>query len=193
MLDLKKEEPNFFTDIKKKIKNPKQSDAWGEISNIRADLKKHILVTEQSSMCAYCEKMVKDDSTKSLIDHFKVRDHFPDLTLEYTNLFVDCGYKNHCSSIKDQIGLKKEDYSKLISPLDNIEENFSYTMFGEIEGLNENAKFTQECFALNCISLTQERKTIIKNFEAYKEFDNETLSKYLGGHINFIKYLKECA
>lgn len=192
MLNLRKEEPAFFTEKKKRVLNPKQSNGWSEISDIRADLRKHMLTTEQSNMCAYCEKIIKDDSTKSLIDHFKVRDHFPDLTLEYTNLFVDCGNKNHCSSIKDQIGLKKEDYSKLISPLDNTEENFSYTMFGEIEALNDNAKFTKDCFALNCISLIEERKNIIKNFEAYKEFDNETLSQCLGGHINFIKYLKEC-
>jgi len=191
MLEIRKEEPIFFTEKKKKINNPKQSDTWGEISDIRADLKKHMLVAEQSNMCAYCEKFISDDSSKSQIDHFKVRDHFPDLTLEYTNLFVDCGNKNHCSSIKDQIGLKKEEFNKLVSPLDNIEKNFSYTMFGEIEGLNENAKFTKECFALNCISLVEERKNIIKNFEAYKEFDNETLSSCLGGHINFIKYLKE--
>ncbi len=193
MLKIRKEEPTFFTQKKLKVKNPKQSGAWDKISDIRTDLKKHILQNEQSNMCAYCEKTIKEDSTKSQIDHFRVRDHFPDLTLEYKNLFVDCGSTIHCSSIKDQIGLKKEEFSKLVSPLDNIEDNFSYTMFGEIEPLNNDAAFTKDCFGLNCISLIEQRKNIQQNFEAYKEFDADILSDCLGGHLNFIKFLKECA
>jgi len=191
MLEIRKIEPDFFTDKKKRVPSPKQSNSWSKISDIRNDLKKYMLQNEQSNMCVYCEKVIKDDSPNSLIDHFKVRNYFPDLTLEYTNIFVDCGNKSHCSYVKDNIGLKKEEFEKLISPLHNIKENFSYTMFGELEPLNDNANFTKDCFDLNCISLIEERKKIINNFKYYKELDDEIILDYVGGHINLIKYLKE--
>lgn len=191
MLQVTKAEPKFFSDEKKKITKPKESSAWNEIGSIRADLRKHILESEQSSMCAYCEKKIISDSKKSNIDHFKTRNLHPELTLDYNNFFVSCNYPNHCSSKKDNIGLKKNDYEKIINPLDkDLDENFSYTHFGDIEGKNEKAKFTIDTFALNNISLVEERKEIIRNFELYKEFDELILVDAFSGHINLIKYLK---
>jgi uncharacterized protein (TIGR02646 family) len=187
MLQVKKTEPTFFIDKKREVKFQKQSSAWEEIQDIRSELREYILDSEQKSMCAYCEKRVTSDKEDSNIDHFRVRNLFPKLTLEYSNLFVSCNNKNHCSSIKDNLGLKKEEFEKLITPLENIEDNFRYTEVGEIEGLNEKAKFTIECFGLNHISLVEERKTILMNIENYKDFEIDVLIECLSGHENLIK------
>ena len=43
MLQVTKEEPEFFISKKKKISLPNQSTSWEEISDIRSDLRKYIL------------------------------------------------------------------------------------------------------------------------------------------------------
>jgi len=190
MLQVSKTEPKFFSDKKKKILKPKESDAWSELGDIRADLREYILENEQSSMCAYCEKKITSDSKKSNIDHYKTRNLHPELTLDYNNFFVSCNNLNHCSSKKDNIGLNKNDYENMMNPLDkDLDENFSYAL-GEIEGKNKKANFTIDTFALNNISLVEERKEIIRNFEFYKEFDEITLVDAFRGHVNLIRYLK---
>jgi len=191
MLQVNKNEPDFFTTAKKKVKNQKQSDAWNEISSIRAEVREYILTNEQNSMCAYCEKKTDSNPKKSNIDHFKTRNIHPELTLEYSNLFVSCNNPNHCSSIKDNLGLKKEDFIKLISPLNNTDENFTYSNTGDILGQNDNAIFTKDAFALNHISLVEERKQIIQNFECMKDFTEDELAGAFESHKSLISYLKK--
>ena len=116
----------------------------------------------------------------------------PELTLEYENLFVSCNHNSHCSSYKDRLPLTKEDYQNILNPLsEELATAFDYTSFGEIEALNKKAKFTQESFNLNHISLVEERKLIIQNFESYREFDEDILVECLGGHIGLIRELKK--
>ncbi len=190
MLQVTKSEPDFFSNKKKKVTNPKQSDAWKEISDIRAGLREYILTNEQESMCVYCEKVITSDVKKSNIDHFKTRDQFPQATLDYENLFVSCNNKGHCSDKKDNYGLTKEEYKKIINPSSNEVDNSFYYFAGDMVGENEKAKFTIDVFELNHISLVQERKKIIQNFQYCKEFDTTTLTDMLGGHKNLIYYLK---
>jgi uncharacterized protein (TIGR02646 family) len=191
MLQINKIEPAFFTTVKGKTKNQKQSDAWSRINIDKDVLREHILVEEQNLMCAYCEKKINVSRQKSNTDHFKTRHAYPELTLEYSNLFVSCKSPNHCESIKDKFGLEKKDFDNILNPLhDKQIDNFKYTSFGEIEPLNEKAKFTKECFNLNSISLVEERIQIINNIESYNDFETDILIDCLGGHINLIKFLK---
>lgn len=189
MLQINKVEPSFFTEKKRKINEPKQSSAWEELSDIRADLREYILSNEQKDMCVYCEKMITSDRRKSNIDHFKLRSLYPELTLDYNNLFVSCNNIYHCSSKKDNAKLKKDDFENIVNPID-IEENFSYTYIGEIEGKNEKAKNSIEVFGLNHKSLVEERKQIINYIEFYKETKEEILISSFNGHKNLIKFLK---
>jgi len=190
MLQITKIEPQFFTDAKKKVKKTKQSKAWSEIKIDKQELKKFILNEEQYSMCAYCEKKITIDNKKSNTDHFKTRHSHPELTLDYTNLFVSCTNRKHCESIKDNSGLVRVDFNKLISPLTISSNDFTYSKTGDILGMSDNAKFTSKIFNLNDISLVQERLQIIKGFDAYKDFDENLLIDAFASHKSLIIYLK---
>ena len=100
MYQISKNEPNYFTQAKSNISLPRVSSAWEDvnISDIRGQLRKDILVEEQNLLCAYCEKEIDDSSKKSNIDHFKTRNLFPEETLNYNNLLVSCNTHNRCSS-----------------------------------------------------------------------------------------------
>jgi uncharacterized protein (TIGR02646 family) len=189
MLQVTKEEPEFFISKKKKISSPNQSSSWEEISEVRYDLRKHILENEQHNLCVYCEKKITADKEKSNIDHFKTRNLFPHLTFEYTNLFVSCNNSNHCSSYKDKKGLSIEQFNDLLHPFENIENTIDHTYTGELEAKNSKGNFTIEALNLNYISLIEERKVIISNINAYIDFDINTLCDCLGGHKNLIKFL----
>ncbi len=192
MLRVTKVEPKFFSDKKRKIKKPKESIAWKELADIRENLRSHILSQEQANMCIYCEKKINANSHKSNIDHYKTRKLYPELTLDYENLFVSCNHNAHCSSHKDRLPLTKEDYQNILNPLsEELNYAFDYTAFGEIEPLTQKAKFTQDSFNLNHISLVEERKLIVQNFENYREFDENILVECLGGHIGLIRELKK--
>ncbi|MCF6309942.1 MAG: TIGR02646 family protein [Sulfurimonas sp.] len=189
MIQVTKSGPDFFKVKKKKVKYPKQSDSWSEISDIRTDLREYILQTEQESMCVYCEKKISSDSYKSNIDHFKTRNTHPELTLEYNNLIVSCNNREHCSSKKDNFNLSKEDFKKILNPVcDDIENSFSFTAFGELEGNNKKAKFTIEVFGLNHITLVEERKNILLQIQDFKEVDNYLIFEAFKCHQTLIKY-----
>lgn len=189
MLQIIKEEPEFFISKKKTITFPNQSSSWEEISDIRADLRKHILEKEQDNLCVYCEKKITSNKEKSNIDHFKTRNLFPNLTFEYNNLFVSCKNPNHCSEHKDKKGLNQKQFDELLHPTQDIESILEYTYIGEIDSKESKGKFTIEALNLNNKSLVEERKTIISNISAYTDFDIETLCDCLGGHKNLIKFL----
>jgi uncharacterized protein (TIGR02646 family) len=189
MLQVNKEEPEFFISRKKTIPSVNQSSSWEEISDIRRDLRKYILEKEQDNLCVYCEKKITADKEKSNIDHFKTRNLFPHLTFDYTNLFVSCNNSNHCSNYKDKKGLSTEQFNDLLHPSENIENIIEHTYTGELEAKNFKGNFTIEALNLNYISLIEERKVIISNINAYIDFDIDTLCDCLGGHKNLIKFL----
>jgi uncharacterized protein (TIGR02646 family) len=189
MLQVTKEEPEFFISKKKTISSVNQSSSWEEISDIRRDLRKHILENEQDSLCVYCEKKIIADSKKSHIDHFRTRNLFPNLTLEYSNLLVSCNNPEHCAKYKDKKGLTQKQFDELLHPTQNIEDVLEHTYIGEIDSKESKGKFTIEALNLNYKSLIEERKAIISNISAYIDFDMETLCDCLGGHKNLIKFL----
>lgn len=192
MIQICKEEPNFFIEKRRKVKNHKQSNAWAEISDIRTKLRYFILKTEQQSMCVYCEKGISSDAKKSNIDHFKTRKTHPELTLEYENLLVSCNNHLHCSNKKDNYGLKKDDFKEIINPaLDEIKESFTYTTFGELVATNNKAKFAIKVFGLNSTALIQERKNIILHLDSYKSLSANDIFNILGSHKTLIEFIKE--
>jgi len=171
MHKIEKIEPKFFTKAKRKVKKPKEDSAWKDenIVEIKTQLREY-LIKEQYGLCAYCERKLEDKGDLS-IDHFKKRELFPNLTLEYYNFFISCKSKNHCESFKDNKfkTLKKEDYAKIIHPYsDEPEYYLSYNFMGEMvpnDNLKdfeiEKANFTIKIFNLNDRVLIEDRKRII--------------------------------
>ncbi len=169
MQKIVKNEPDFFKKAKEKISNPAEYRSWENknITNIKPKLKEYI-VHEQKNLCAYCERKLENIEELS-IDHFKKRKLFPELTLDFYNLFVSCNNPYHCENFKDNKKLSKNDYEKIIHPsLEDPEEYLEYNLTGEIvprENLDplkrEKALFTIEVFNLNDRGLIEDRKKII--------------------------------
>jgi len=176
MFKINKEEPNFFKRAKKKIKSPKNSNAWSneQISIIRSELRKHILNNEQKCLCAYCEKQISYNQNKSNIDHFKTRNLFPQETLNYNNLLVSCNRKDTCSTFKDKNIKCKSEYDSIINPvIEDPNDFFDYLPTGEIvaKKFDPKAEYTIKAFNLGTIEadkLVQSRKQITKYIKEAK-------------------------
>src|SRR5271167_624125 len=145
---IKQTEPESFI----AWKNSGNEDWQPSYANLQSPQKEIVsdsLLAEQGHICCYCERNLKEGDYH--IEHFRPKDiaKFPELQLEYSNLFCSCqvnvkkGDPLHC-------GNSKENWyeNDLISPLDpNCEKRFKYTEIGQILPLDENdqgAKITIE-------------------------------------------------
>lgn len=206
MFKIIKDEPDFFTDAKKKVKLPFISSAWREIgkdkNGFKTKLREHILVEEQNMLCAYCEKEIEADENDSNTDHFKKRNDCPRETLDYSNLVVSCKSKEHCEYIKDKFGLKVKknectDYKKMINPIiENPNDFFEYGLSGDIlvkDKLtliqNEKAKFTIKVFKLDDISLEKDRRRVVGMLQLYKnqDFELNSIFTFLPDYKSFVE------
>ena len=206
MFKITKNEPDFFTKAKLKVKQPKVSTAWSDdvIYDIRPKLREYILLEEQNLLCAYCERTIDDNPRNSNIDHFRLKaGHlFPEKTLDYNNLLVSCNTSGRCSDYKDKHISSKDSYDNIVNPItENPDDFFDYLITGVIVAIDNNpkAEFTIDIFQLGRNRndpLSRQRKEIadtlehIKNLsldEIYDIFDNEFYSFIK----NIYKKLKE--
>jgi len=163
---------------------------WEDIEmDIKGGIKEK-LYKEQLSLCAYCERNLKEFH----VDHFKKRDFFPDLTFDYENLFLSCNSNEHCARYKDlKVKLKKDDFKRLISP---VEIDFEKVVYedGVLASLDDNIDFTIESLNLNHAKLIELRKRIYQDFkrciEVYKNYDERELSEMFCGFLDYFRYLK---
>ena len=146
----KKKEPESFSQWKG-IANLDWQPLWENLRDSDASQPKFMpktdlhnsLLHEQGYICCYCGRRIYKDS--SHIEHFKPRQLFPELSLDYSNLLASCpGYPEEEDSkalTKLQLpqahcGQKKGswyDPTLTVSPLRNTcEEYFRYTASGEI-------------------------------------------------------------
>ena len=216
---IKSIEPQYFIDAKEKITN-KQQDPWENDQNIKA-IREELridIANEQYQCCAYCERAIKsNDVTTCDIDHFKKRNLFPRLILDYSNLLVSCknkrtycsGYKDdHFGQIMGRIAKKhqltiQQAYRYIINPVDSAddpEHYFDYlTSSCKIlvkEKLTdfekEKAMITIELFNLNHPELIRARqKALIEtksHLKSNKKYTLEELRQKLGFY-SFIKKL----
>ena len=106
-------------------------------NRVPADIKRIVhqrLMQEQGFICCYCEASVTVEN--SHVEHFRPRNRFPEIQLEYENLHCSCqreqrrGEPRHC-------GHKKGGWfceQLLMSPLDPVcEETFLFTGNGEMQ------------------------------------------------------------
>ena len=210
----KKDEPEFFSEFKKKEK-PKD---WKDLDfEIKRKLKNYMLDNEQKidnkSYCPYCEIILfseNKDSTEDKedkechIEHIKPKSKFGNLTFDYRNFLTSCSDKNTCGQSK---GNKWDNL--FINPVaENPEKYFSYKVrTGEIvpkiaNGFEyEKAIKTIEILNLNEDNLCEYRKTYIINIintirklnddekiEIINYFDEfPTLKKFLIENIGALK------
>jgi len=175
MFKIDKKEPDFFIKTKRKIVNFNRKEAWSDnvINEIRTNLRKYILETEQYNICIYCEKVVILNN--SHIDHFKKRSLFPEETLNYQNLLVSCNELDRCGKFKDTMISNKDENNELINPvIENPENFFEYDFNGTIKPKNslievdrKRAEVTISKFNLNHPALIEERKKVISNLIIY--------------------------
>jgi uncharacterized protein (TIGR02646 family) len=200
MFQITKNEPQYFTNAKSKVKLQNIKDAWDDtsIKPIREQLRGDILLNEQSLLCAYCERETDDNPNNSNIDHFKTRHQFPEYTLDYDNLLVSCNSTTSCSHIKDNYGLTKDDYTKIINPvIENPNDFFEYGLAGDTlvkDGLNNcdknKAEFTIKVFNLNSKSLTEDRKKVANALILYKQH-NYTLDDIFSDINYYESFIKD--
>ena len=163
-------------------------DKWDGISGIRYKLREYMLKNEQNMQCAYCESTINCESSKSHIDHFKRKHHFPELTFDYKNLFVSCNSHSHCASHKDEF-ISKDKYEMLVNPaIENPDQYFDYSISGKIISKNDKAGFTERTFNLNHPSLKQQRKDIAFSVLAYRDtLELREVVKEIGAFESFIR------
>lgn len=175
---------------------------------VRTNTRKYILEKEQSNQCAYTELPLEYEKDNSHIDHLKQKDSafFPELTVEWWNLFVSCNSDDFGGKYKDGKYLKgktKADNALIINPaLENPNEYFELTNWGELtvkgdlQGVaRTKAEETIKAFNLNHTSLQDRRREMIQSVKDYKNgsLDSELIIEFLSGSgfKSVIKYLLE--
>lgn len=171
----KMESPRSFEKfIKTKGTNYKELSKNENIS-IREELRERLLA-EQGHICCYCGREIEKEH--SIIEHFKPRDSFPKLQLDYQNLLLSCdGGQNARSKNKSDppyCDSAKGNKEINISPLQkDCETRFVCDESGEIMAAvssDEDANETITVLNLNNPVLVNQRKAAIATF-AYYDLD----------------------
>ena len=129
---VKSVEPNDFTQWKKQDKMAHRP-RWNRVPTAIKQSVRESLMREQGFICCYCESSVA--ATDSHVEHFRPKECFTDLQLDYGNLHCSCqqdpapGKPSHCGHRKRSWF----DEALLVSPLDpSCEERFRFTANGDI-------------------------------------------------------------
>ena len=123
--------------------------------------------------CAYCEGHIYHGGH---IEHFlrKNPNHFPQLTFEWTNLFLACGSEVHCGHYKDRPRALPYNPDELVKPdIHNPDDFLYFHSSGEVrvrlrEGITEEdvrrGSETIRVFNLGCGSLKGARHKALKQY-----------------------------
>lgn len=187
---IKQDEPNVFSLWKLGGSNgrtPRTYKGLNKNHRIKDSLRNSIL-EEQGYICCYCEKELKKNDCH--IEHFKPKEQnkFPELELEYNNLFCSCqvnlskGEPLQCGNSKGNFF----DERFLISPLDpTCESRFKYTFDGQILPVEENdtcAKIT--IIELNLNEVKNLREGAIEPFlNLDNEMSEEELTRFVKAYL----------
>ncbi len=141
------------------------------------------LSSEQGYLCCYCESRILNDDFH--VEHFRPKDQFASLQLDYANLHASClrqvvgGSDVHCGHKKANI------FSDLlISPLEtDCEKHFAYNMMGEVLGIDERGNETIAILNLNSSLLKKSRKALIDEFEDMEEEYEDEITKHLDPNV----------
>jgi uncharacterized protein (TIGR02646 family) len=184
--------PEFINFVQRN--NPQNWEGLDSV--VRTNTRKYILENEQTNQCAYTELPLVFEKNNSHIEHLKRKDSafFPELTFDWSNLFVSCNSDDFGGKYKDGKYLKgktKADNALIINPsLENPNEYFELTYWGELtikadlKGIAKTkAEETIKAFNLNHNSLQVRRREMIQSVNDYKNggLDSEMIIEFLFG------------
>lgn len=183
----KKEAPLSFSEYVTKHA-PK---TWEDVAPVRTALREHIW-KEQGCCCAYTEIRLEADACH--IDHYRKRNLFPELTLDYTNMLVACNAESYSAKHKDKTVTCKADYDNLINPLvDNPSDYLEFTWTGTVCAVGQCKKGEQTIsyFNLNERSLRERRKTALLQMKTMLDDDlaEEDIVEAFGEFESMIRQL----
>lgn len=151
--------------------------------------------TEYGVRCAYCEGNIYHDGH---IEHFRRKNpkHYPELTFEWSNLFMACGSSEHCGHYKDRRQADAYDPDQLIKPDEHDPEHYLYFhSSGQVrarEGLSAKDKKiateTIRIFGLNNGSLTGARRKALAGYRQSLLEDLEELASW--SEMERVSYLQ---
>lgn len=146
---------------------------------IRAALK--LIQGPINPLCAYCESALYESGH---VEHFrrKHREHFPELTFVWSNLFLSCDSADHCGHFKDRKQAPAFDPSDLIKPdIDNPDAFLYFHSSGQARSVAtadavaaHRAEVTIRVFGLNDPGLTARRRGAADRYsrERYPNLDD---------------------
>ncbi|MEM8717773.1 MAG: retron system putative HNH endonuclease [Cyanobacteria bacterium P01_G01_bin.39] len=185
----KSQPPQDFIDWKNSA-NKDWQPSWGNFQKPEKTLVHKSLLQEQGFICCYCgRRIILADSH---IEHFRPRNKYPDLQLDYGNLIASCEIDTdepppipvHCGHRK---GAWHEE-NLTVSPLEsNCANFFRYTEDGQIIAnkeidKKEAAKTTIEKLDLNIHKLRKMRKAAIEGIlDGLDLTDSQTVQKLIQG------------
>lgn len=172
--------PSFEQFVSKK--NPKR---WEELHpKISSESRLYILCNEQDCLCGYSEIVLEDSNTSSHIDHYYMRDLFPQKTYDWNNLIVSTIDEDFGGKYKDNTyKIKKSDYPNIFNPvLEDMSQYIGYSGDGTMEPLNgiskkdyDKVRKTIEVFNLNFKPLKDRRKALIFQLSVCKDIAQEKI------------------
>ena len=159
--------------------------------------------SEYGVLCAYCESMIYTDGH---IEHFRRKNssHYPELTFEWTNLFLACGSNQHCGHYKDRKSAPSYNPDDLIKP-DEIDPEGSlyFHSTGEVwvrAGITPaekaRAEATVQVFGLNSSilcglrahALKQYKKIILEDLDEIESWSEKERHAYIQEEVQATRW-----
>lgn len=159
--------------------------------------------SEYGVLCAYCEGTVYTDGH---LEHFRRKNpkYFPELTFEWSNLFLACGSSQHCGHYKDRKSAPSYNPDDLIKPDEMDPEDCLYFhSSGEVRAragiapIEEvKAQTTIQVFGLNnpsvcglCYkSLQKYKEIILEDLHEIESWSAEERNTYLQGEVEATRW-----
>ena len=119
----------------------------------------------EGPFCHYCESLIVQGPDRHSIEHMYPRRRYPELTFDWSNLYLSCKTAAHCDQFKDGKGCPPYDPEDLLRPdVDDPDSFLQFLSSGEViprEGLTPNdqhrAETTIRVLALNATDLRAQR------------------------------------
>jgi len=140
---------------------------------------------EYGVRCAYCEMQIPHAGH---IEHFRRKNqhHHPELTFDWSNLFLACGSQSHCGHYKDRKNAPVYDPDELIKPDEHDPEHYLYFhSSGEVRPHHRlqaadarRAEETIRVFGLNDACLVGAREKVLRVYRGKIAADLEVLAAW---------------
>ena len=156
---------------------------WNQIKPEHKQQIRDALTLMQGRHCAYCERLRKDEE----IEHFRPKNRFPQLTFEWSNLFLACKFEDSCGKHKDH-AVRNYSPDDLIDPcIDDPDEFLKFYSDGHVQPVRgaspekkHRAEETIRVFNLNSPSLVNARSNFLRPYvKCSKRLSSEALEALL--------------